>query len=430
MIEDLFKFDDEIAMEETDWENKDLPDLYDDNDEYDDEDIVIEDAEDFEDYDYELTFANEAASTDYDPNKTLKVKVISKKGNKTKAKLNTRVLRILNLPPIKLVTNTVTLVGMTLIAPLTHAQYLILKKMSDRFPKNVYLKTFKNFTYGLAIGGMKVSAKQIKSVFEPKDSVKESASFLDGLFEDDYYPAMEADSLDSSLNSLSKVDGSEEEQAPDSDTPADSGEDGGGDGDDRPLAPAPKDTNVAKQTDQQLQDSDMASPDDELDQMAEDTGADDGSSDTGSDDTSGDTSSSDDTQSDPLKSIETKKVYKDKFVYLYNIITDSLNTMESFTPEYRSKICREYYTVQSNLSKLRSIIYDLCVEKLPKMTVDEVLRKYSLANNIFDVCSRQLKEFFTAYNREMEREEKKNKNKPTVTGEAEKKRKKKLHIGE
>ena len=133
------------------------------------------------------------------------------------------------------------------------------------------------------------------------------------------------------------------------------------------------------------------------------------------------------TRDDPLKSIETKRAYKNKFVYLYNVITDSLNAMESFTPEYTSPLAQDYYTIRSNLTKLKQIIYKICVERISKMTVDEVLRKYSTANHIFDISSNQLKEFFDKYAKERDKLTDK-KIKLSDTKESESKRKKKLHI--
>ena len=61
------------------------------------------------------------------------------------------------------------------------------------------------------------------------------------------------------------------------------------------------------------------------------------------------------------------------------------------------------------------------------MTVDEVLRKYSTANHIFDISSNQLKEFFNKYAKERDKLTDK-KIKLSDTKESESKRKKKLHI--
>lgn len=256
--------------------------------------------------------------------------------------------------------------------------------------------------------------------FEHIEEANESSLFID------LEPAMEADALTTGLNNLAKVDGTAEEE---------NNPDGGDIGDtadtaDKPMAPAPTDTNLAEQTDQQMQDDGQeTSADTDLDAMGADMGAGDDPNATAGGDMGATTTPEDDGQDtldDPLKNIETKRAYKDKFVYLYNIINDSLKTMESFTPEYRSKICNEYYAVRTNLTKLKTIIYDICINKISKMTVDEVLRKYTLANHIYDLSSRQLKEFFVAYEKEKSKEEKKIKT--SVISQSEKKRKNKLHL--
>lgn len=242
----------------------------------------------------------------------------------------------------------------------------------------------------------------------------------------DLGPAMEADALTTGLNNLAKVDGTaEEENSPEGGEAGDTTGEG-----DKPMAPVPTDTNLAEQTDQQMQDDGQeTSADTDLDAMGTDMGVGDDPNATTGGDMGATTAPEDegqDTLDDPLKNIETKRAYKDKFVYLYNIINDSLKTMESFTPEYRSKICNEYYAVRTNLTKLKTIIYDICINKISKMTVDEVLRKYTLANHIYDLSSRQLKEFFVAYEKEKSREEKKIKT--SVISQSEKKRKNKLHL--
>ena len=56
-----------------------------------------------------------------------------------------------------------------------------------------------------------------------------------------------------------------------------------------------------------------------------------------------------------------------------------------------------------DLSHLKEAIYRICTRRLNKMSVPEVLRAYTIANNIFDISTRMMKEFFDEYNGEVDK---------------------------
>ncbi len=423
--------------QETDWTEKDMPDLFGDNEDIDNDDIAdesvelseeeitdlfdINDEEEIDISDLDLDFLEDIDLSEIedeydnydDANEASKLS----KSQKT-------ILKIAKSKPV-LIANDIVIgtVGRAVSATnylLYHKKYEKYVELCKKYPDNLEYKKKKQQLYVLMTLGEHAWKVNHRNLTESKSKANESALFIN------LEPAMEADALTTGLNNLAKVDGTaEEENNPDDGDIGDNT-----DTTDKPMAPAPTNTNLAEQTDQQMQDDGQeTSADTDLDAMGADMGAGDDPNATAGGDMGATTTPEDDGQDtldDPLKNIETKRAYKDKFVYLYNIINDSLKTMESFTPEYRSKICNEYYAVRTNLTKLKTIIYDICINKISKMTVDEVLRKYTLANHIYDLSSRQLKEFFVAYEKEKSKEEKKVKT--SVISQSEKKRKNKLHL--
>ena len=232
-------------------------------------------------------------------------------------------------------------------------------------------------------------------------SVTESVA-IDGLF--DYGVAMEApeDDVESGLNTLDKISGNEP---------------GGGDAapkDDRtPVDNDGKATDITQTTQDQLDEDNGTGADDDLlgGDNPFDTSDDDPLSDTDDaggtdttdttiDDNAGDKTSN---ENDPMKSVEVKRSYRDRFVRLYEIIEDALTTMESFSPDYNTKSSAKYYTIQMDLNHLKEAIYRICTRRLNKMSVPEVLRAYTIANNIFDISTRMMKEFFDEYNGEVDK---------------------------
>lgn len=241
---------------------------------------------------------------------------------------------------------------------------------------------------------------EMKSITELCD-VTESVA-IPGLFD----AATEAsdDDIAKGLNNLDKLSG----DAGDNNAGSPAKDDGGA-------------TDLTKATQDQLDEDNKGESDDpfadvgDMEDPFADTGDDSGdassddslSSDTG--DTSSDASTSggdsDDKSSDmdPMKSVEVKKTYRDRFVKLYNVIEDSLTVMETFTPDYNTKISAKYYTLQMDLTHLKESIYRICTRRLNKMSVPEVLRAYRTANITYDVISNKMKEFFDEYNTEVDK---------------------------
>lgn len=235
-------------------------------------------------------------------------------------------------------------------------------------------------------------------------SVTESVS-IEGLFD----AAMEADSITDGLNQLDKISGNDVGGGDSSggEPPADNRETTADDGESPDLTQATQD-DMDKEN--EGDDDDPFSADDPFgsDDSGGDAagGSDSGSSMDTSSSLSGD-SSNNNTEDDPMKSVEVKVAYRDRFVKLYDIIEDALTTMETFSPDYSTKISAKYYTIQMDLTHLKEAIYRICTRRLNKMSVPEVLRAYTIANNIFDISTRMMKEFFDEYNTEVDKMSKK-----------------------
>lgn len=240
---------------------------------------------------------------------------------------------------------------------------------------------------------------EIKSI-ESLCNVTESA-VIDGLFD----AALESDDGDiaKGLNQLDKISGNDDSGG--SEPPADNREQTEDDGESPDLAQATQD-----QMDKENEgdDDDPFSSDDPFgSDNGDDIGDDNSSTDTSSSLSSDTDNSTKATEDDPMKSVEVKATYRDRFVKLYDIIEDALTTMETFSPDYSTKISAKYYTIQMDLTHLKEAIYRICTRRLNKMSVPEVLRAYAIASSIFDISTRMMKEFFDEYNTEVDKMSKK-----------------------
>lgn len=217
-----------------------------------------------------------------------------------------------------------------------------------------------------------------ESVIEQSDD-----SFFDFDFFSGVSPATE--SLDDDLEELGDMDGTNEEgDEPDETEDDDNGEESEEGGEDD----TPDD--LAAATDEQLEE-DNQSPEDEM--TEENTGDDAGET--------NDIDTSDTTESDPLKSVETKAAYRDKFILIYRSIADSMSVMEDFTPEYNSEASRLYYKCKQDFNALRDQIYKICVKRMNSITVDEVLRQYTICNMAYDSILKDVRTFSDEYKKEL-----------------------------
>lgn len=225
------------------------------------------------------------------------------------------------------------------------------------------------------------------------DEPSEDASYaIEGLFDyddEDYSPAFEA--LEDDLNNLGKVDGSAEAEndeepaeAPTEDEGGEAPAEDGADGETPDLAAA---------TDAQLEADNQDNDDTTLD-GGEDTGE--ATDEPAPTDTADTTPAGD----DPLKSLETKAAYKDKLYKLYAVVTDSIETMDTYTPEYTINVSTMYYKLRERLLELKQIIFDVSTKKISSLPVDEVLRKYQEANITYDAIMADLEKFTKEYERE------------------------------
>lgn len=219
----------------------------------------------------------------------------------------------------------------------------------------------------------------------------EIESDVDNIFDFNFFndisPATE--SLEDDLEELGDMDGTNEDEEEPDDTEEDSEpeDDGGDEPDEGGEDDTPDD--LAAATDEQLEEDNQSPEDDMSEENVDD--ATDSTDDISSDDTLG---------SDPLKSIETKTAYRDKFVIMYQSITDSMTILEDFTPEFNSEASSLYYTCKRNFSTLRDQIYKICVKRMNHITVDEVLRQYTECVLTYDSIMRDIKTFSENYTKE------------------------------
>ena len=165
---------------------------------------------------------------------------------------------------------------------------------------------------------------------------------------------------------------------------------------------------IASQTSDELDGDDTADDVNPDDFMGDADGKDDTADDTSTDDTSDDSadqtdSSGDTTVDDPIKSIETKSTYRDRFIHLYDVVSDSMTSLEKYSPTYNITPSEDFYKIKTNLSDLSDAIYKLVTIEIHKLTVPELMCKYKISNDIFDLNTRLLEEFMTKYKKESDK---------------------------
>ena len=84
-------------------------------------------------------------------------------------------------------------------------------------------------------------------------------------------------------------------------------------------------------------------------------------------------------------------------VKLHNIIKDSLEAMNIFTPDYGIDISRRYYKIRENLSTIDGILLRIINEQINDITVEELMKKYTTLCNIFDISVRAMRVFAEDY---------------------------------
>ena len=104
-----------------------------------------------------------------------------------------------------------------------------------------------------------------------------------------------------------------------------------------------------------------------------------------------------------LNDPEAKPKYRLKFVLLYKNVSDVIDTLESFTPEYNSPFVAKYYQIQTDLNKLKTAISKICTDRINKMDVTDVMNAYASANIVYDAICKMLDEFMKEYDREREK---------------------------
>ena len=109
----------------------------------------------------------------------------------------------------------------------------------------------------------------------------------------------------------------------------------------------------------------------------------------------------DDDGDDDDDGTDNKRIIRKNFFKLYQIIKDTLTSMEMFTPEYTSPVAKYYLKIQHSLTETQSSIYDVLANTINDLTVEELMKKYTIANNIYDISARMLKQFFEEYNASM-----------------------------
>lgn len=109
----------------------------------------------------------------------------------------------------------------------------------------------------------------------------------------------------------------------------------------------------------------------------------------------------DDDGDDDDDGTDNKRIIRKNFFKLYQIIKDTLRSMEMFTPEYTSPVSKYYLKIQHSLTETQTSIYNVLSKTINDLTVEELMKKYTIANNIYDISARMLKQFFKEYNESM-----------------------------
>ena len=88
---------------------------------------------------------------------------------------------------------------------------------------------------------------------------------------------------------------------------------------------------------------------------------------------------------------------------LYKNVSDVIETLEAFTPEYNSPFVSKYYQIQTDLTRLKTAISKICTDRINSMDVTDVMNAYASANIVYDTICKMLDEFMKEYDREREK---------------------------
>lgn len=106
----------------------------------------------------------------------------------------------------------------------------------------------------------------------------------------------------------------------------------------------------------------------------------------------------DDNDDDPDdEGTASKRRIRLNMVKLHNIIKDSLDAMNTFTPDYGIDVSRRYYKIRENLSTIDGILLRIINEQINDITVEELMKKYTTLCNIFDISVRAMRVFAEDY---------------------------------
>lgn len=92
-----------------------------------------------------------------------------------------------------------------------------------------------------------------------------------------------------------------------------------------------------------------------------------------------------------------KKRIRKNMYKLHTIIRDNLDAMKSFTPAYEVDNSRKYYRIQSILNIEDEIILRIIRDEINKLTVEDLMKKYTTLCQILDIAIRYMHEFKTEY---------------------------------
>ena len=95
-----------------------------------------------------------------------------------------------------------------------------------------------------------------------------------------------------------------------------------------------------------------------------------------------------------------KKKIKKQFLHLYNVISDSIKLLSTYSSDIvDDNYIRTMSNVTDNLTQCRNIIYDLAVNDFQSMEYHELLKKYIAINRVYELSTKTIEKYFEEYDK-------------------------------
>jgi hypothetical protein len=100
---------------------------------------------------------------------------------------------------------------------------------------------------------------------------------------------------------------------------------------------------------------------------------------------------------DPFSASRKKKLWGN-YKAFYDTLGDSIDLISKYVPNISdAATIKAMDNIKDNLMEAKTIIYRTLTEDYPSLSYPELEKKYIGLNNIYDICTKELKTYFTKY---------------------------------